>query len=241
MKSDAGQAIVCVRALDREPALQLRVRGAAPTMLFQISSTARRMFDLAADPARIAVAFQTDDLLAPLVKRHAGVRIPGAWDAFECAVRALLGEHIDVAAARTHAARLVARAGQPIAEATEGLTHFFPTPQALAAAELGGLGLGAGRAAAVRALASATCDGKSRFRAGVEEIMAALASLPGFDADAAQYVALCALGEPDAFPRVARKPLTVRELDARMEAWRPWRGYALIHLWQAAAPQSTTS
>ena len=71
--------------------------------------------------------------------------------------------------------------------------------------------------------------------------MAALASLPGFDADAAQYVALCALGEPDAFPRVARKPLTVRELDARMEAWRPWRGYALIHLWHAATLQSTTS
>ena len=121
VKSDAGEAIVCVRALDRESALQLRVRGAAPTMLFQISSTARRMFDLAADPARIAVAFRTDELLAPLVKRRAGVRIPGAWDAFECAVRALLGEHTDVATARARAARLVARAGQPISEACRRL------------------------------------------------------------------------------------------------------------------------
>ena len=164
VKSDAGEAIVCVRALDREAALQLRVRGAAPTMLFQISSTARRMFDLAADPARIAVAFRTDDLLAPLVKRRAGVRIPGAWDAFECAVRALLGEHIDAATARTLAARLVARAGQPISEAVEGLTHFFPTPQALATAELGGLGLGASRAAAVRALACRNLRRQSRFR-----------------------------------------------------------------------------
>jgi AraC family transcriptional regulator of adaptative response / DNA-3-methyladenine glycosylase II len=241
VKSDAGTAIVCVRALDREDALQLRVRGAAPTMLFQISSTARRMFDLAADPARIAVAFKTDDLLAPLVKRWPGVRIPGAWDAFECAVRALLGEHADAATARTLAARLVARSGEPIAEVADGLTHYFPTPQTLANADLGGLGLTAKRATAVRALANATCAGAVDFSATVEDVTAALAALPGFDADAAQYVALSALGEPDAFPRVARKPLTVRELDSRMETWRPWRGYALTHLWHAAAVQSTTS
>lgn len=247
VKSAAGQAVVCIRALDRDDALELRVRGAAPTMLFQISSTARRMFDLAADPSRIAAAFKTDDLLAPLVKRSPGLRIPGAWDAFECAVRALLGEHVDVAAARTQAARLVARVGEPIAEPAEGLTHFFPTPQALATADLGGLGLAANRAAAIRALARATCEGKIDFGAGVEEITTALAAIPGFDAGAADYVALCALGEPDAFPRAdlivrrmagsARKPLTVHELDARTETWRPWRGYALIHLWQAAAPE----
>jgi AraC family transcriptional regulator of adaptative response / DNA-3-methyladenine glycosylase II len=241
VKSDAGAATVCVRALDREDALQLRVRGAAPTMLFQISSTARRMFDLSADPARITAAFKTDDLLAPLVKRRPGLRIPGAWDAFECAVRALLGEHIDPSIARALAARLVARTGEPIAEPADGLTHFFPTPQTLATADLGGLGLSAKRAAAIRALAAATCAGDVDFSANGEDVMTALASLPGFDADAAQYVALCALGEPDAFPRVARKPLTVRELDSRMETWRPWRGYALTHLWQAAALQSTTS
>jgi AraC family transcriptional regulator of adaptative response / DNA-3-methyladenine glycosylase II len=241
VKSESGEAIVCVRALDRENALELRVRGAAPTMLFQISSTARRMFDLAADPSRIAVAFKSDDLVAPLVKSRPGLRIPGAWDSFECAVRALLGEHIDATAGRTHAGRLVARAGEPTSEAVEGLTHFFPTQQALATAELNGLGLGVKRAAAIRALASATCEGTVDFSAGVEDVIGALASLPGFDTDAAQYVALCALGEPDAFPRVARKPLTMRELDARMETWRPWRGYALIHLWHAAALQSTTS
>jgi AraC family transcriptional regulator of adaptative response / DNA-3-methyladenine glycosylase II len=156
----------------------------------------------------------------------------------------LLGEHVDPAAARTLAARLVTRAGEPLAEATEGLTHFFPTPQALATADLSGLGLTAGRATTVRALASATRAGKIDFSGAVEEIVAALGALPGFDAAAAEYVALCALGEPDAFPsgdlivrRMAgsqRKPLTARELDARMEAWRPWRGYALIHLWEAA-------
>ena len=87
----------------------------------------------------------------------------------------------------------------------------------------------------------ATCAGEVDFSANAEEVTTALAALPGFDTDAAQYVALSALGEPDAFPRVARKPLTVRELDSRMETWRPWRGYALTHLWHAAAVQSTTS
>ena len=243
-KSGSDQAMVCVRALDREDSLELRVHGAAPTMLFQISSTARRMFDLSADPTRIAVAFKTDDLLGPLVKARPGLRIPGAWDAFECAVRVLLGEHVDAATARTLAGRIVARAGEPIPEAAEGLTHFFPTPHALTTADLTGLGLAASRAGAVRALACATHEGKVDFMAGLDEIVAALGSLPGFDAAAAQYVALCALGEPDAFPRgdlivrrmagSQRKPLTARELDGRMEAWRPWRGYALIHLWQAA-------
>ena len=244
VKSGTDQAIVCVRALEHDDALELRVRGAAPTMLFQISSTARRMFDLAADPARIAVAFKADDLLTPLVKRRPGLRIPGAWDAFECAVRAVLGEHVEVAGARALAGRLVSRAGEPISEAVEGLTHFFPTPEALATTDLSGLGLAAARVTTLRALASATHEGKIDFNAPVEEILAALTALPGFDAAAAQYVALCALGEPDAFPRgdlivrrmagSQRKPLTARELDARMEAWRPWRGYALIHLWHAA-------
>lgn len=244
VKSDTGDAIVCVRALEHEDALELRVRGAAPTVLFQISSTARRMFDLAADPALIALAFKTDDLLAPLVKRRPGLRIPGAWDAFECAVRALLGEQLNVISARTLAARLVARAGEPIAEPAQGLSHFFPTPDALARADLDGLGLAAARATAIHALARATSEGNVDFGAGLEEVTAALASLPGFDVAAAQYVALRALGEPDAFARAdlivrrmagtQSKPLTARELAARAEAWRPWRGYALIHLWEAA-------
>jgi AraC family transcriptional regulator, regulatory protein of adaptative response / DNA-3-methyladenine glycosylase II len=244
VKVETGQAIVRVRALDREAALELRVRGAAPTMLFQISTTARRMFDLAADPARIALTFKTDELLAPLVKRRPGLRIPGAWDAFECAVRALLGEHANAKSATAQAARLVARTGECIAEPVEGLTHFFPTADALATADLDGLGIAAARVAAIHALARAASEGEIDFGAGVEEITAALASLPGFDAGAAQYVALRALGEPDAFPRAdlvmrrmagtESKPLTARELDARAEAWRPWRGYALMHLWHAS-------
>jgi len=231
---------------DARFAVEERVVADADTLIAECAqdeADLRRLY--AADPARIAVAFKADDLLTPLVKRRPGLRIPGAWDGFECAVRALLGEHIDAAAARAPAGRLIARAGEPIAEAVDGLTHFFPTPQALATADLSGLGLAAGRLTTLRALASATHQGQVDFSAPVEEVLAALTALPGFDAAAAQYVALCALGEPDAFPRgdsivrrmagTQRKPLTARELDTRMEAWRPWRGYALIHLWHAAA------
>jgi AraC family transcriptional regulator of adaptative response / DNA-3-methyladenine glycosylase II len=241
---DGGHALVCVRALDAKRALELRVRGAAPAALFPLCAAARRMFDLAADPARIALAFASDPLLGPLVERRPGLRIAGAWDAFECAVRAVLGQQVTVAGARTLAARLVARAGRPIPGGECGLTHLFPSPAALAGADLDGLGLTGARAAALRALARAVAGGTLDFGAPADEVRAALASLPGVGDWTAEYVALRALGEPDAFPagdlvlrRVAaggRPPLTARALAARAETWRPWRGYAVFHLWHAA-------
>lgn len=242
--SDGGHAVVCVRAVDGEDALELRVLGAAPAALFQFSAAARRAFDLAADPARIALAFKRDPLLAPLVKQRPGLRIPGAWAPFECAVRAVLGQQVSVAAGRTLAARLVARVGRPIASGTDGLTHLFPSPAAIAVADLAGLGLTQARAAALRALARAVAEGAVDFDAPVEEVSAALELLPGIGAWTAQYVALRALGEPDAFPaadlvlrRVAAaggSALTARALAVRAEAWRPWRAYAVLHLWRAA-------
>jgi AraC family transcriptional regulator of adaptative response / DNA-3-methyladenine glycosylase II len=242
--ADNGHATVCVRPLDRENALELRVRGAAPTALFQISAAARRAFDLAADPSRIAVTFKPDELLGPLLKARPGMRIPGAWDPFECAVRAVLGQQISVAAARTLASRLVQRCGQPITDPAEDLTHLFPSPAALAAAELSGLGVTGARIAAIQGLARAVVDGRVDFGASMDELVAALASLRGFGSWTAHYIALRALGEPDAFPtgdlvlcRMASAnghPLTTRELQIRAEAWRPWRGYAVMHLWRAA-------
>jgi AraC family transcriptional regulator of adaptative response / DNA-3-methyladenine glycosylase II len=241
--TEAGHAIVRVRPLDGEDALELRAEGAAPATLFQILAAARRAFDLAADPARIAVAFRRDPLLAPLVKRRPGLRIPGAWDPFECAVRAVLGQQVSVAAGRTLAARLVARLGRPIAGGADGLTHLFPSAPAIAAADLAGLGLTKARGAALGALARAVVDGTLDFGAPVEEVLAALVALPGIGAWTAQYVALRALGEPDAFPAgdlVLRRAaaaggpaLTPRALAARAESWRPWRGYAVLHLWRA--------
>jgi AraC family transcriptional regulator of adaptative response / DNA-3-methyladenine glycosylase II len=242
--SDAGHAFVCVRPLDDEDALELRVRGAAPRALLQCASAARRVFDLTADPARLALAFKHDPLLAPLVRRRPGLRIPGVWDPFECAVRAVLGQQVSVAAGRTFAARLVARAGRPIVNGTDGLTRLFPTPAALAVTDLNGLGLTSSRVHAVRALARAITNGLD-LTAPVDDVMAALRALPGIGAWTAEYVALRALSEPDAFPsadlvlrRIASgrpAPLTGRALEARAEAWRPWRGYAAIHLWHAAS------
>ena len=241
---DGGHVVVCVRAREGEHALELRVRGAAPAALFPLSSAARRTFDLAADPARIALALQADALLAPLVARRPGLRIPGAWDPFECAVRAVLGQQVSVAAGRTLAARLVARAGREVPGGADGLTHLFPSPRALAAANLDGLGLPGARVRALQALAAAVRDGTLDLGGPADEVTAGLEALPGFGAWTAQYVALRALGEPDAFPAadlVLRRmaaadaaPLTTRALEARAEAWRPWRGYAVLHLWGAA-------
>jgi AraC family transcriptional regulator of adaptative response / DNA-3-methyladenine glycosylase II len=249
--SGAGHAVVCVRALDAAHALELRVCGASPAALFPLSRSARRVFDLAADPARIAVAFQGDSLLAPLVKQRPGLRIPGAWDPFECAVRAVLDQQVGVAAARSLAGRLVSRVGRRIDGGGDGLTHVFPTAAELAAADLAGLGLAPARVCALRALATAVAEGLIDFEAPVEEVTAALAALPGVGDWTAQYVALRGLGEPDAFPAadlVLRRvvgagaaPLSARSLESRGRAWRPWRGYAVAHLWRAAADAARPS
>lgn len=244
VRVEGGHAIVRVQKPEGVDAIELRVRGAAPSSLFQLSATARRMFDLSADPARIAVTFRADPLLAPLLKANPGLRIPGAWDPFECAVRAVLGQQVTVAAARTLASRLVERAGVKINDGTDGLTHLFPPPAVLAGSNLDGLGITGSRVGAIHALARATADGTIDFNGSFEDIAAALIALPGFGVWTAQYVALRALGEPDAFltgDLVLRQmaatdtiPLNTKALELRAENWKPWRGYAAMHLWNAA-------
>ena len=248
IRTDAGHAMIEVRALSGKDALQLRVQGAPPAALFQIATAARRVFDLAADPALIATSLAADPLLKPLVRRRPGVRIPGSWDPFECAVRAVLGQQVTVAAARTLAGRLVARVGEPVRTAVAGLERLFPTPAALAAANLDGLGLTGARINAVKSLAAAVAEGRIAFDRSADEILARLLELPGFGEWTAQYIALRALGEPDAFlaaDLVVRRmaagqgdPLTTGELERRAEAWRPWRGYAVMHLWCAAGDRN---
>jgi AraC family transcriptional regulator of adaptative response / DNA-3-methyladenine glycosylase II len=220
--------------------------------LFRITADARRVFDLSADPALVAGALRRDPLLAPLVKRRPGLRIPGAWDPFECAVRAVIGQQVSVAAARTLAARLVERAGTRLPAAWQGLTHLFPSPARLAGADLSGLGLTAGRARALHGLARAVVEGRLDLRGDGTALVEALRSLDGIGDWTAQYVALRAAAEPDAFPagdlvlrRAAggRGPLTATALEKRAERWRPWRGYAVFHLWAAsgAAGRRTTA
>ena len=241
---EGGHALICVSALPGEDALQLRVRGAPPTALLQLASVARRVFDLAADPARIGVELATDPLVGPLVRQRPGLRIAGAWDAFECAVRAVLGQQVSVAAGCTFAARLVERAGVVIRGGADGLTHLFPTPANLASANLETLGITRARAATLHALARAVLERRLDFSAAPEAVAAAMAALPGIGPWTAQYVALRALGEPDALPTgdlVLRRmaapehgTLSARALEQRARQWQPWRGYAVMHLWRAA-------
>jgi AraC family transcriptional regulator of adaptative response / DNA-3-methyladenine glycosylase II len=249
---ESGAAAITVRALDDSDALALEVREAPSSALFQLSSRARRMFDLAADPGRIATALRGDALLGPLVKRRPGLRIPGAWDPFECAVRAVLGQQVSVIAARTLAARLVERCGTKLAAplGLDGtLTHLFPSPQALAAADLHGLGLTGARTVTLHALARAVLEERVNFSAPCDEVVRALVQLPGIGEWTAQYVAMRTLAEPDAFPAgdlVLRRQaadhggsLTTRALEERAETWRPWRAYAAVHLWRSAGAEST--
>lgn len=246
-----GPAVVHVRPIEGDTALELRIQGAAPAARPHVTATARRCFDLAADPARIRRGLGSDPLLGPLVRRRPGLRIPGVWDPFECAVRAIVGQQVSVAAGRTLAARLVARSGAAAPPGTRGLTHVFPTPEAVASADLTGLGLTTARGEALKALARAVANGSLDLTAATHDVTAALAALPGIGPWTAQYVALRGLGEPDAFPTadlVVRKmaagdgpPLTARALEARAEAWRPWRGYAVLHLWRAAQDQRSRS
>jgi AraC family transcriptional regulator of adaptative response / DNA-3-methyladenine glycosylase II len=240
-----GYARLCVRAVGGVNALELHVAGAPPSALLPLASAARRVFDLAGDPARIGAELAADSLIGPLVRLRPGLRIPGAWDAFECAVRAVLGQQVSVAAARTLAGRLVERAGEPLRGGDEGLTHLFPGAAGLARANLDGLGITGRRVAALKSLARAVLERRVDFSGPPAEVATAMAALPGIGPWTAQYVALRALGEPDAFPhgdwvlrRMAASPgrpaLSARELDERARQWRPWRGYATIHLWRAA-------
>ncbi len=245
VRTENTYAVIAVRPIDGEDSLELRVHGAAPGALLQISSAARRAFDVGSDPDLIAAAFYSDPLLAPLVEKHPGLRIVGIWDAFECAARAVVGQQISVQGARTIAGRLVARAGRPIPSGIPGLTHLFPTPAELANANLHNLGLTRDRVGALQKLAKEVAKGALEFEGSVQGICDALSALPGIGEWTGQYVALRALGEPDAFPasdlvlrRLASAGdglVSARGLQARAEVWRPWRGYAAMHLWRAAA------
>jgi AraC family transcriptional regulator, regulatory protein of adaptative response / DNA-3-methyladenine glycosylase II len=239
--TEDGHGFICVRPADGEDALELRVWNTTPAALLQVTSSVRRIFDLAADPSKIALAFGSDPLLGPLVKRRPGLRIPGAWDPFECTVRAILGQQVSVSTGRALVGRFAARCGRPIPPSKDGFTQLFPTPADLAAANLDGVGITRVRIDALRALAVAIVRGRFSFAGSTEEICEALAALTGIGTWTAQYVALRALCEPDAFPasdlalrRAAATngaPLPARALEERAEDWRPWRGYAAMHLW----------
>ena len=207
------------------------------------TSRCRRMLDLDADPVAVDDRLRADPVLAPLVDKAPGRRVPRTVDEAEFAVRAVLGQQVSTAAARTHAARLVTAHGEPVDDPEGGLTHLFPEPAALASVDPEALAMPRSRRTTLTTLVRRLADGDIRLGPDSDrpETRARLLSLPGFGPWTADVIAMRALGDPDAFlptdlgvRRAARElglPSTPAALTARATAWRPWRAYAVQYLW----------
>jgi len=222
-------------------ALTVRVEFGEPRALFIVIDRIRRMFDLDSDWAVIAKALRNDAALAPLVDAESGVRVPGGWSDFELTVRTILGQQKSVEQAAALADRVVKACG-PAFVAANGLTHLFPTAEILAGANLAGAGVPRGIAATLRAFARAVCDGQIRFEGIVDagDFSMRLREIAGIGKPLAQYVAMCVLRDPDAFPcgdlalQQVMGERSAEDLERRSEVWRPWRSYAAVLLWPCA-------
>ena len=221
----------------------LRVRLTSLRGIGQVVSRCRQLFDLDADPQAIAAALAADEALAPLVAARPGLRVPGAYDGFELAVRAVIGQQVSVPAASTLTGRLAARHGTRLdgaAGPTGPLSVLFPRPADLADADLAGLGLTTARQATLRALAAACAGGRLSLDPGTdpEETADRLAELPGVGPWTVAYI-MMRTGDPDAFPGSdlgLRRAMERLGIDpGRADRWRPWRAYAALHLWAALA------
>jgi AraC family transcriptional regulator of adaptative response / DNA-3-methyladenine glycosylase II len=244
------QGIVTVRPLTGRDQLEARVEISEPVALIRIAERLRRLFDLGADPGAIEAPLRGDPRLAARLDAVAGVRVPGAFDGFELAVRAVLGQQVSVAAATQLAGRLAREYGAPLrADPGPGSTlcRIFPGPRALQAVDARVAGLPRARAATIAALARAVERGELALDGSrdLDTSVRALVRLPGIGEWTAQVVAMRALREPDAFPAgdlglrralgAAGRPATPAQLVAAAERWRPWRAYAAALLWMAPA------
>jgi AraC family transcriptional regulator of adaptative response / DNA-3-methyladenine glycosylase II len=222
------------------PGGDVRAPGAGALTDPGLRRRARLVLGLDADHALIEPVLLADPLLEPLVATRPGLRVAGAWDGFELAVRAVLGQQVTVAAGRGLAGRIAVRHGIPLPRPAGSLERLFPAAETLAAVELDGMP--AARARALRALAVAVAGGLAiDERQDRESLRAALLELPGIGPWTVEYIAMRALRDPDAFPasdlvlRSALGGISAAQAQRRAEAWRPWRAYAAMHLWAAAA------
>ncbi|HVM97943.1 MAG TPA: DNA-3-methyladenine glycosylase, partial [Candidatus Acidoferrales bacterium] len=236
-------AIIEVSQPTGERFLRLRLEAPGDVDLINVVDRVRCLFDLDADPLRIEEHLRRSRKLRSLINSISGLRVPGAWDGFELAVRAILGQQVTVRGATTLAGRLAQAFGQPLAAPCGDVSRLFPTPEALAVADLTRIGLTRARATTVRELAAAVVAGDLRLD-GSHDLDAALQQLRkirGIGDWTAHYIAMRALGEPDAFPAGdlglrhalgnGSGPLSPRQADQASQAWRPWRSYAAMHLW----------
>ncbi len=247
-----GRLLVVEVDLAADPrAIAVRVHGAEPADWLAVAERVRAVFDLGADPGAIAAQLGADPLLRPRLERLPGVRVVGAWDPFETAVRVVLHQQISVPAATRLSGRVAERFGTRLPDALRGAddggpTHAFPDAAALADAPLETIGLTRARAAALRGLAAAVVDGRLDLGPGADPDAArdALLALPGIGPWTAELVRMRALREPDAFPAGdlgLRRALgcSAAELERRAERWRPWRAYAATLLWLVPGAAAT--
>jgi AraC family transcriptional regulator of adaptative response / DNA-3-methyladenine glycosylase II len=205
----------------------------------------RRLLDLDADPVAVDAHLAHDEILAPLVAKSPGRRVPRTVDPAELAMRAVLGQQVSTRSARTHAARLVVACGEPLASPDGGLTHCFPEPAAVAVADPAVLAMPETRARTLRTLAAALADGTLALDESCDraELTDRLVAFPGIGPWTASTIAMRAAGDPDAFlpgdlgvitaARMLELPVDAAGLQARSERWRPWRSYAVQYLWGA--------
>ena len=246
---ETGSSAGCV-TVSHEPeacALRVVVRLGDLRALGAIIARARRMFDLGAEPGAIGAVLSRDAMLRPLLAARPGLRVPGGWDGFETAVRAVLGQQITVKGATQLAGKLVTALGTEVGDRAGlcGLTHGFPPPEKFEAAGLAALGIPRARAEALAGLARAARRDPNLFepRRDLADAVSRLTELPGIGPWSAQYIAMRVLGECDAFPaadiglrrhfEACGLPCSEPDLIHRAQRWRPWRAYATLHLWMA--------
>lgn len=218
-----------------------RLRGVG-----QVVSRCRQLLDLDADACAINAVLAADGLLAPLVAARPGLRVPGTYDGFELAVRAVLGQQVSVAAARTLAGRLAGRFGTRLQMPDSSPSVLFPGPADLADADLSGVGLTTARQATLRALGAAVAGGTLELDHGADpqQTAARLAELPGIGPWTISYILMRAVGDPDAFPAgdlgLRRALEHLGGSTAQAGRWRPWRAYAAVHLWTWSSGMAAT-
>ncbi|PLZ02057.1 3-methyladenine DNA glycosylase 2 [Burkholderia sp. WAC0059] len=260
-----ASGMLTVRRHPRRPCLGMTVEGPASVHAAALVGPVSRLFDLHAEPAAIAAHLGSDPWLAPLVEAAPGLRVPGAWSGFELVVRAIVGQQISVKAATTIVGRLVGRAGRPVEGFPAGTASLFPTPAALAGADLAAIGMPGRRVAALQGFAQAVATGAlpidgidpandsgvttDETRRDLTDLRAKLLALPGIGPWTVEYVAMRAWRDPDAWPAsdlvlvqaiAARDPMLGRAAGQRVrtDAWRPWRAYAAMHLWNEIADRA---
>ena len=241
--TDGRAAVIGVTPRPGGNEVMLRVVADDTVEPSAFTETARRLLDLDADPTSIDAVLSDDPELRPSVRESPGIRVPGAADGFELAVRAILGQQVSVRAARTFAGRIAAASGTPLGRPVDGITHLFPTAEQLARGSLGSLGLTKARSSTLQLVAELVAAGEVDLSGAADRTATAerLLAVPGIGPWTVAYVSMRALRDPDAFPlgdlgvrlgfQALGLPTEPAAMQEHAERWRPWRAYAVMHLW----------